>query len=217
VIDPRPSSSVASQPDVRVVVMLHRQRRLRRLALGVTMAASFVLLCGSVITGALSVTGTGGCLVDEAGDTICVKRTWWPFTIQQRAELWTKNGAFDGPRMEWHRNGQLWFSGEYENNVRVGPWVEYWPNGQVRFAGHHVDGKLHGTEQWFFPDGSKEWEVSRVNSAREGVERWYWPNGVLRRQGTYVNGEKEGVFSGFSDTSVPSTTRTYRRGVPYDR
>ncbi len=212
-IETSPSTPVASQPEVRAVVLQHVRRRRLHTALGLSLAACAVVVVGAVVTGALSVTGTGSCAADESGDTICVKRTWWPFTIQQRAEQWTRNGHFDGPRMEWHKNGHIWFTGLYVHDQRVGPWLEYWDNGVTRFSGTYVDGELHGVERWFFPDGTLEWEVRRDHGERVGVERWYWPNGVLRREGRYVNGEKHGVFSGYSELGTPSRTVTYRAGV----
>jgi hypothetical protein len=212
---PLPSSPAADLHGPRSLALADARRHLRRHLLGIAAAVGLVLVVGSVATAVLAVVGTGSCERDGA-DEICVKRSWWPFTIQQRAEVWTLNGEAHGPRVEWHRNGHLWFTGEYDHGRRTGRWLEFWADGTPRFAGTYEDDRLDGVEYWYHPDGTIEWAVERRAGEREGVERWYWPNGVLRRQGRFVAGEKDGPFQSWDDEGRPTMITTYRRGVRVD-
>jgi hypothetical protein len=213
---PLPSSPAADLHGPRTLALADARHVLRQRLIGVAAAAGLVLVLGSIATAVLAAVGTGSCERDADGDEICVKRSWWPFTIQQRAEVWTLNGEAHGPRVEWHRNGQVWFSGEYDHGRRTGRWREFWPDGTPRFAGTYKDDRLDGTEYWYQPDGAVEWVVERRAGERVGMERWYWPNGVLRREGPFVDGEKDGVFHSWDDAGRPTMTTTYRRGVRVD-
>jgi hypothetical protein len=207
-----PSSAAADLHGPRAAALDEARRRRRHRLLGLTAAAVVVVVTGSVASAIVAAVGTGSC--EPAGkDEICVQRTWWPFTIQQRAEVWMLNGVAHGPRVEWHRNGHRWFSGEYDRGKRIGYWQEFWPDGSPRFAGFYKNDVLEGVEYWYQPGGAVEWVVERRGGVRVGVERWYWPNGVLRREGQFVDGEKDGVFASWDENGRPTTTTTYRRGV----
>jgi len=210
-----PSSAAADLHGPRAVALDEARRRRRHRLLGIGAAAVAVLITGSVASAVVAAVGTGSCEFD-GDDEICVQRTWWPFTIQQRAEIWTYNGVAHGPRVEWHSNGHRWFSGEYEHGKRVGLWQEFWSDGSPRFAGTYKNDVLDGIEYWYQPGGAVEWVVERRGGVRVGVERWYWPNGVLRREGPFVDGEKDGVFSSWDEEGRPTMTTTYRRGVRVD-
>lgn len=210
-----PSSAAADLHGPRAFALDDARRRRRHRALGVAAAAAVVLITGSVASAVVAAVGTGSCEQDD-GDEICVQRSWWPFTIQQRAEVWTLNGEAHGPRVEWHRNGQRWFIGEYERGKRVGRWQEFWPDGTPRFSGTYKDDRLEGVEYWYQPDGAVEWVVERRGGVRVGMERWYWPSGVLRREGPFVDGDKDGVFTSYDEDGRPTMTMTYRGGVRVD-
>jgi hypothetical protein len=208
-----PSSSAAELHGVRDdVVRRIRSHRWRMLG-GVAAAAGAVLLTGAVATTWLSIVGTGTC-EDADGEEVCVRRAWWPLTIQQRAEHWTANGVDDGPRIEWHANGQTWLVGAYDHGVRVGPWREYWENGAIRFSGTYVADVLSGVEAWSRPDGTPEWSIERRAGVRHGVERWYWPDGTVRIEGGWVDGEKHGRFVTYDDAGAVTVVTEYLHGVP---
>jgi len=211
-----PSSPAADPHAARAGARADARRALIRQVIGVVGIASAIVVVGAVVTGYLGVVGTGSCESD-GDDEVCVRRAWWPFTIQQRAEHWTANGVPDGPRFEWHSNGEPWVSGAYEHGKRVGPWREFWSNGALRFAGTYVDDRLTGVEEWFFPDGTPEWSVERVAGVRVGLERWYWPNGELRREGRYDGGEKHGAFVLTNEAGRSMGTISYEHGVQVGR
>lgn len=207
-----PSSPAATLPAARAAVDREIRGLRRRHLAGVAMAAVFVVVAGSIASAAVAAVGTGSCEGGGASE-ICVRRSWWPFTIQQRAEVWTEGGVPHGPRLEWHRNGAPWFTGAMAHGQRTGLWQECWENGQLRFTGTYVDDRLEGLERWYYPDGTLEWAVEHTAGRRAGIERWYWPSGILRREGRYANGEKDGAFSSFADDGTPTLTVRYRAGV----
>lgn len=210
---PVPSSSAADLHGVRDGVVREVRSRRRRALGGVAVAAAAVLVTGAVASTWLSVVGTGDCEQAD-GEEVCVRREWWPLTIQQRAEHWTVNDVEDGPRIEWHANGHTWLVGAYEHGKRTGPWREYWENGVMRFSGTYVDDALTGLETWWRPDGTPEWSVERRAGVRYGVERWYWPNGKLRSEGGWFDGEKHGRFVTYNEQGAVSVVIEYLHGVP---
>lgn len=214
---PMPSSSAAELHGVRDDVVRQVRTQRWRVLGGIAAAAGAVLLTGAVASIWLSVVGTGECAAagDEAGaEEVCVRREWWPLTIQQRSEHWTADGVDDGPRIDWHANGQPWLVGAYDHGRRVGPWREYWDNGVMRFSGTYVDDALSGLETWWRRDGTPEWSVERRAGMRSGVERWYWPNGSVRIEGSWFDGEKHGRFVSYDDAGSVTMVSEYLHGAP---
>lgn len=207
-----PSSSAAELHGPRSEGHSLARRLTLRHLIGLACSCALVLAVGAVSTTILATIGTRDCeVVDD--DLVCVESSWWPMTIQRRAEVRTSHGVADGSRREWHSNGVLSWTGAYERGQRSGPWREYWPTGSLRFAGTYVGDALEGAEVWFFPEGGIEWIVERRAGRRTGVERWFWPNGRLRREGRFVDGEKEGVFRSWSEEGQLLSTTTYARGL----
>ena len=79
-----------------------------------------------------------------------------------------KNGEKEGPWVQYHDNGQIYWKGAYKNGKREGPWVGYWDNGRVLFKGAWKNGKREGPWVHYDVHGTK----------------------VRDRSGTYRNGEK---------------------------
>lgn len=210
---PTPSSPAADLHGVRDDVRRHIRRARWRLLAGVGACSAAVVACGAVASLWLSAVGTGTC---EQGDdeVVCVRREWWPLTIQQRSETWTVNGVSDGPRVEWHANGNTWLVGAYDDGLRVGPWREYWPNGVLRFSGTYVDDALSGVEAWWRPDTTPEWRIERRGGVRHGVERWFWADGSVRSEGQWVDGEKHGRFVTYDEEGAVAIVVDYLHGVP---
>lgn len=212
--DPQTPSTPAADPHAaRADARARHRRRFWRTVIGIGSTASAIVVVGALVTGYLSVVGTGSCERDEQDREVCVRRSWWPFTIMQRAEHWSVDGVADGPRLEWHVDGTPWITGAWQNGQRVGPWREYWPDGQLRFSGVYVEDKLDGTEAWFYADGAPEWVIERKAGIRVGVERWYWPDGTLRREGSWRAGEKHGVFVSRNADGVVIANSRYVNGV----
>ncbi len=207
-----PSSSAAELHGPRAQGRSLARRLTRRHLIGLAGSCALVLTIGAITTTILATTGTRECEV-RGGELDCVERTWWPLTIQRRAEVWTRHGVAHGPRRDWHPNGVPAFIGAYDRGHRDGPWREFWPSGRLRFAGTFVDGTQEGLEIWFFADGGIEWIVQRRAGRRTGVEQWFWPNGRLRREGAFVDGEKDGAFRTFDADGQPTGTTHFTRGL----
>jgi antitoxin component YwqK of YwqJK toxin-antitoxin module len=79
-----------------------------------------------------------------------------------------KNGKQEGPWVQYHDDGQIYWKGAYKNGKREGPWVGYWDNGRVLFKGAWKNGKREGPWVHYDVHGTK----------------------VRDRSGTYRNGEK---------------------------
>lgn len=198
------------------VPALGRAMRLQAFATHALRAAGIgagLALLGAIASVVLSVVGVRDCAVVD-GDEVCRERQFYPFTLQVKSELTTRNGVPDGPRRDWHPNGEAWFAGSYVGGLRVGTWTEWHANGAPRFTGHYVRDALDGFETWWFDNGQKEWEVERALGRRVGVERWWHDNGQLRREGRYnLRGEKDGAFTVYDESGQERFSGVYQNGV----
>lgn len=198
-----------------VAARMIRALRLDTLRLHATrmMYVGLVVFCvGAFVSLYLAYAGTKSCWETSLGER-CVHTSWYPLTVQRRAQVETLNGVPDGQRTEWYANGVVWLTGRYEGGKRVGEWQERWSDGALRFSGTYVSDELHGTESWWYPNGSIEWQVHRDHGVRHGQEIWWHPNGNRRRVGNYEHGERHGVFSIFSLEGQPAFTVEYHRGT----
>lgn len=207
-----PASPAADAHEPRALARAEWRRRLWHHAFAVSGVASVVVVILAGVSLYLAEHGTSDCESAD-GVEVCVARAWWPLTLQVRSETWTEDGVAHGPRIEWHRNGKLWVSGEYAHGQRTGRWSEGWESGQPRFEGHYEHDLLVGDETWFYDDGSVEWTTHRVAGKRDGTERWYWENGQLRREGSWKAGEKDGVFTSYNADGATVTVTRFVDGV----
>jgi hypothetical protein len=79
-----------------------------------------------------------------------------PFTgkITGRVQSYLKNGKWDGPYVEYWKNGQLKKNTTYVNGKRHGPYVIYWGNGEIYWKTTLVNGKRHGPYIEYNKDGT---------------------------------------------------------------
>ena len=54
-----------------------------------------------------------------------------PFTgdVEELVQGSFKDGLTEGPWVEYHDNGQVWFKGSYRDGKREGLWIGYYDNG----------------------------------------------------------------------------------------
>lgn len=204
---PANGDSVAARL-VRGLRAMHFKLHLRRLVfVGVGVTA-----LGAAASIYLSVVGTKSCTHDDRGRELCVSAEWYPLTLQKRSERTTLNGTLHGQRTDWHSNGVVWLTGQYDNGRRTGSWQERFSNGALRFAGTYANDRLHGTESWWYPSGHIEWQVHRRHGVREGQEIWWHPNGNRRRVGSYEADERHGSFTVFNLDGNAAFSVSYEHG-----
>jgi hypothetical protein len=86
-------------------------------------------------------------------------------------------GMLHGKYEQWHKNGNRWVDGEYENGKPCGKWIYWSENGQIYINGQWKNGKQCGKWTWFDIDGRKCYE-QWFNDVEELVrEIEYCPNG----------------------------------------
>jgi hypothetical protein len=210
-------ASVPSSPASPESVGARMIRALRLASLRLHAKRMFYVSLGVLAVGAgvsvyFSQVGTKSCTQTSAGEH-CVHTSWYPLTVQKRAQLETLNGVPHGKRVDWYSNGVVWLTGEYTRGVRTGQWEERWPNGAMRFSGTYTNDVLHGTETWWYENGAVEWQVRRKEGVRHGQEIWWHPNGNRRRVGTYEKGERHGEFSIFTPEGNLAFRVEYKNGT----
>ena len=69
--------------------------------------------------------------------------------------------------LEYDKNGQLEYEGEYLNGERHGKGKEYYHNGQLEYEGEYLNGKRHGKgKEYYCHNGQLEFEIEYVNGKR---------------------------------------------------
>jgi hypothetical protein len=180
-------------------------RRAAKVALG-------VLVVGAGASIYFAKVGTKSC--DEYGSAeICQLTKWYPFTVQRASQTTSVNGSVTH-RRDWHRNGNVWFDGDYDakTGTRVGKWIENYVDGTPRFEAAYSADVIVGTETWYYPSGKVEWQIDRKDGERDGEERWYHENGELRRVGSYKHGVRDGTFTVFDEEGHIAFKGEYKDG-----
>ena len=112
--------------------------------------------------------------------------------------------------MEYDRNFNIIFEGEYLNDKRNGKGVEYNKTGKIRFKGEYLNGKRwngkgydrNGTIDFEIQDGKGEikeyyygklvFEGEYINGERNGKGKEYDYEGEVKFEGDYDNGKRNG-------------------------
>ncbi len=99
-------------------------------------------------------------------------RTEWHENGQKKAEGTWKDGKLDGPFTDWHENGQKKAEGTWKDGVTHGPYTTWYSNGQKRKEGFKKDGKRQGLVTELHSNGQKWSEVTYKDD--EQVSAKYW-------------------------------------------
>jgi len=113
---------------------------------------------------------------------------------------------------------RLFFSGSYENDLKVGKWVykldgkiiselfytngkidsvkAYHENGQLSYFLKYTDGN-NGFAKFYYPSGNLKEFIPIKNGVIDGVCSFYFENGQLHRQVKFKNGKKYSVLKTF--------------------
>ncbi len=94
-----------------------------------------------------------------------------PVKIAQSATL--KNGYFDGPYQEYHKNGQLWLKGTYSAGQLDGPGESYRESGELWSRGNFSNGKFDGSWEFY----SEEGQLLDKGSFKNGEQCGEWMEG----------------------------------------
>jgi len=103
-----------------------------------------------------------------------------------------KNGKQEGPWVQYHDDGQIYWKGAYKNGKREGPWVGYWSDGRLKYKGAYKDGKQEGPWVEYYDNGRIWFKGAYKNGKYEGPWLWYDEDGTKNKDysGTYRNSKK---------------------------
>ena len=115
-----------------------------------------------------------------------------PTSVQSTADdFWTLQFAKYEPQgeelrhaklQEWHPNGQLKMSGQYDHNKMVGRFTYWHSNGQKAAEGDYRSDKHDGTWVWWHQNGQKSVTGNFQNGLLVDQWRWWAENGKLAKQ-----------------------------------
>ncbi|MEO1480826.1 MAG: hypothetical protein AAFU77_01890 [Myxococcota bacterium] len=133
---------------------------------------------------------------------------------KKRSEEFRENGS--GTVKEWHPNGKLLMTGQYENDRRVGEWTYFnsegvalhrndlGKTGDGEYAGYDPQGQLAEkgmmkgglrSGAWdFFAAGKKVRTVTYARDREDGATTFYFPDGKVRETGTFRGGKRQGEW-----------------------
>jgi antitoxin component YwqK of YwqJK toxin-antitoxin module len=87
-----------------------------------------------------------------------------------------------GKWQEWHSNGQLQASGQYDHDLRIGRFTYWHANGQKSAEGEFRNDKHDGTWAWWHENGQKAVSGQFRAGALIGDWRWWSEDGQLVKQ-----------------------------------
>ena len=88
-----------------------------------------------------------------------------------------------------YKNGD-YYIGEILNGNKHGKGIEYYKNGNIKYDGEFVNGKFEGNGKYVWENG--EYYIGQwLNDKRNGKGILYYKNGNIKFYGEFVNGERK--------------------------
>lgn len=104
-----------------------------------------------------------------------------------------QGGKLNGPYRIF-RNGFLFETGIYTNELVEGEVVVYYPNGSISNKQIYKNDLKEGKSIAFYPSGGIKSQYNYANGELEGVSVDFYANGVQMDEGTYKNGKSVGTY-----------------------
>lgn len=95
--------------------------------------------------------------------------------------------------------------------------VEAWfPNGQLKFTGKYEEDMQDGVFAWYFQNGQKQAEGKLIDGERVGEWTWWHQNGMRASSGQYVAGKPDGDWQWWLADGKLNNTKSFEAGVDVD-
>jgi len=118
-----------------------------------------------------------------------------------------KSGKLYGKSKEYHKNGEVYEEGDYENGIKVGIWKSYHDNQQLAEEGKFVNGAKIGVWKSYHFNGKLASEGEYEDDIEVGRWKSYYDNGNLEGDFQYLDKEKRRAQFGGSHGSGPMQWR----------
>ena len=81
-----------------------------------------------------------------------------------------------------------YYIGQFKNGLPNGKGVEYYKNGNIKYEGDFINGDYEGDGQYTWEDGI--YYIGQFkNSVPNGNGIMFYSNGTIKNQGNWINGE----------------------------
>ena len=94
-------------------------------------------------------------------------------------------------------------------DIKNGTVTAWFPNGQIQFTGRYDNDLQNGKFAWFYETGQKQAEGDFENDQRSGSWVWWHKNGMRASTGSYVKGLPEGDWQWWLADGKLSRTKTF--------
>ena len=113
----------------------------------------------------------------------------------------TDNGSFikDGYYKEWYKNGQIFSSGNYKNNMKEGKWEYWYESGKKKLDCSFVRDSLNGEYVSWYENEQMKDKSNYKNGVLVGEEVSWHKNGQLHYKGLYDAGDMVGEWNYLND------------------
>jgi len=97
--------------------------------------------------------------------------------------------------VNFFKNGQIKYSGNYRNSKKFGTWTWYFENGNKSVSGNYnSNGKEDSIWTWYSEGGQKTLERNYVMGEQKSLAEFF-KNGQIKYSGNYRNGKKFGTWT----------------------
>jgi antitoxin component YwqK of YwqJK toxin-antitoxin module len=87
--------------------------------------------------------------------------------------------------VKYHRNGQKYIEGGYQDELRNGYWASWYDDGKIWSEGGFRQGKSHGKRTVYHPNGKKYYEGTFDMGKRTGIWVFYDESGQKIKEINY--------------------------------
>ena len=103
------------------------------------------------------------------------------------------NNKYEGNGTYYKENG-TYYIGEFKNGHFNGKGIIYYKNGKIRFDGTFINGRYEGAGKLYYDDDENHIAIigEYKNGLLNGKAKTYYKNGNLLYDGDWVNGKKQG-------------------------
>lgn len=109
------------------------------------------------------------------------------------------NDILKGSWIRYRRDGKKWEEGKYINSKREGIWTYYHKNGQLKDKGQYKDDLKEGSWVKYYKNGKLNYKGNYKNGKKNGSWVTYWENGQLWSKGYFKKNKREGHWVSFED------------------
>ncbi len=135
----------------------------------------------------------------------------------ESGEVFSETNCFedndDGFYREYHPNGNLKMSVEYEDGMMHGAYRDYCEDGTLRLKLDYKNNRQDGYYRLYYNDGTLEAEGQYKDGREVGVHRVYYPDGTWAAEANYKDGREQGVARTYYEDGSVWEEFNYQDGV----